>query len=163
MRTHRNIRLAWLAVLFGGLVGFGFSLLMSNYTFTGWSTRNWSKTAGVLSSVDEVSEPDANGLKVSYSYSVDGQEFEGRRIGYRLLSKLDYRALAPRQGKVIEVFYDSSWPERAVLEQGIDAGTVVLMAIPLLALGASVVVGFLLKFSGNMKDSVITGGIDCDQ
>ena len=66
------------------------------------------------------------GLNVLYGYTVDGRDFEGRRLEFaRSLSQRDEQAAleamtAFEVGGTVTVFYHPEHPKRAVLQPGVD-------------------------------------------
>lgn len=120
MIDRQNLRVAafLLGALFLGLGVFGNAM--------SYRTSRWPAAGGVVieSRVAPVGRSGPDEAVVRYRYTVNGQRFEGDRIGYvRPRSQSQARQFVDDHpvGSDVTVFYDAAHPERAVLIRGVNA------------------------------------------
>jgi len=92
-------------------------------------TKSWLMTKGKVDTFDLIQQGSTYWPKISYSYQVNDQEFKGNYLfldtslntpysGYS--RRLAYKvANAFKEGKEVDVFYDPSSPDLAVLDTSI--------------------------------------------
>ncbi len=103
----------------------------------GLRTVNWRETSGVIlfSNVAQLyrgKEVAKEILQLSYVYTVDGVDYEGKRVTFKSFTWFfgDLNKLAAQypKGQEVAVYYDPLHPEEAVLEKGTARADAFLLA-----------------------------------
>ena len=92
---------------------------------SGFASLNWPETKGVIDEavVDHYSTGGgayADNAKISYSYNVEGKDYQGFRVGFLYDSSRNPAGLVEKfpPGKTVEVYYEKSDPSNSVLSRG---------------------------------------------
>ena len=143
----------------GGLIFLGVGLWAIN---KGMQSENWDKgTATITSSEIEKTErrsKDPQGfnqtstsysVRVKYSYTVEGSNYEGNTIGFGTMShneKSDAQEELKSypKGKKIDVYYDPENPSDSVLKKGVFWPMYIVIAVSVITLIGSIWASFAL-------------------
>ena len=143
----------------GGLIFLGVGLWAIN---KGMQSENWDKgTATITSSEIEKTErrsKDPQGfnqtstsysVRVKYSYTVEGSNYEGNTIGFGTMShneKSDAQEELKSylKGKKIDVYYDPENPSDSVLKKGVFWPMYIVIAVSVIMLIGSIWASFAL-------------------
>ena len=119
----------------------------------GITAKNWPTTTGQLIHVENKitsdSESTSREIVVKYSYTINGQSYEGNVIHPSYTNSSFENAHSHLEaklelGKSIEVFYDSRNPQRAMLSTGFYSSSLAMVFGGLIFFGAGI--GFLGTF-----------------
>jgi hypothetical protein len=119
------------------------------HVLTALESRSWPTTQGMVrdSALEEDSRSTINRAyraRVSYRFTVDGQEFAGDRAYFGDSVTTSWggpaRKIAERYraGHAVTVHYDPSRPREAVLEPGISVSLVTILAFEILFLAMAI-------------------------
>lgn len=112
---------------------------------TAWKSSDWAVASGQVLSSRIISSGKSGKPEVEYTYTVNGETYEGNHIligpgpmggGFGIASPREYVYKYP-EGKQIKVFYDPEDPRQSVLEPGVNRviGLMLLMGVFFLLLG----------------------------
>ncbi len=81
------------------------------------AAQAWPSVPGTVTSSRVQQKEDESDAVVTYSYAVNGKDYQGNRVGFFSRDTAQQVVSRYPSGKQVEVFYDPANPSSAVLER----------------------------------------------
>jgi hypothetical protein len=127
-----------------GLSWWGWTIVRNARASAAWPTTQGQITASEIEHSRDSEGDDSYTPRVTYTYQVNGLSYESYMIKYGETSygnegtALEILSRYP-VGQAVNVYYDPTNPDRAVLEPGVSGGSYILLGIGVLFVGVSLV------------------------
>ena len=120
-----------------GLSWWGWTILQNARASTNWPAIDGQITSSLVEHSTDADGADSYSPKVTYSYFLDNQPYEGHSIKFgenSYSNQRKAREILNRYpvGRAVIVFYDPANPENSVLEPGVSVGSYVVLGIGVL-------------------------------